>query len=445
MLEHRVLYVPIGRKTFDLQVGEEYRVKTIDWLKMNCSEVYAPSEIVTSIEDLELFLRDMKEVEVDAILYQSVTFADGEFIQTIINERSEHVVVWSVREPSVGGRLRLNSLTGGNSTCNVLKNHQHPFSFLFGNPDEPKLHQNLLKTLKVQSVIRDLNKLKIGVIGDHPPGFFFSDTKEEELESVFGVMTDQLDLKKAFKECVHLPESEWMPAVDIAEKYVHGINRNEETVQRFAQFFTYVQKYIDTNNIRALAIRCWPDFFNELGAAACTVLSQFTELKVPSSCESDIHGALSMYILQQLSEGEAPYLGDLVHVNETNNSVVFWHCGAGAYSLAHPKTGAKAGVHPNRKLGLTMEFGLKPGKVTIFRVGYTPQGYRMIIFDGEALDTKQPFNGTSVEVQLSKDVSDSLVKLMEEGVEPHFALVYDDVKEELELLAKRLQLPVVTI
>src|SRR5699024_1086277 len=100
-----------------------------------------------------------------------------------------------------------------------------------------------------------------------------------------------------------------------------------------------------------------PEFFNQLGAAACSTLSQFTEDGIVSACESDIHGSVSMYILQELSEGQPPYLGDLVHVNHESNSAVFWHCGAGAYSLARPQEGARAGVHPNRKLGFTMEFG----------------------------------------------------------------------------------------
>lgn len=145
-----------------------------------------------------------------------------------------------------------------------------------------------------------------------------------------------------------------------------------------------------------------------------------------------------MYVLQELSGGSAPYLGDLVHVNEERNSVVFWHCGAGAYSLAHPSTGAQAGVHPNRKLGFTMEFGLKPGGVTIFRVSHTPSGYRLLVMRGNALDVPQPFNGTSVEVQLPHDVSRTLTGLMNEGFEPHFALVYEDVVDALIELGRQL-------
>nr|WP_234946581.1 MULTISPECIES: hypothetical protein [Bacillaceae] len=438
MLTNNILYVPIGRKTFDLEAGEAYRLQSSEWLNATCAKVIEPNGILTSVEELEAFLQEAKHEKIDTILYQSVTFADGEFMVEILKHRKEPVIVWSVREPSVGGRLRLNSLTGGNSTSNVLRNHNHTFAFVFGNPDEQKLQDKLTKQLKVSRVLAQLNELTIGVVGEHPPGFFFSDTNEQELKEALGVNLYKMDLQTAFKECVELPKEEWLPAIERAEQQVIGLNRSDETVTKFAQFSTYVKKHIEAHDIQAIAVRCWPDFFNDLGAAACSTLSQFTEDGVVSSCESDIHGSVSMFVLQQLSGGKAPYLGDLVHVNEENNSVVFWHCGAGAYSLAREETGATAGVHPNRKLGFTMDFGLKAGGVTIFRVSHTPEGYRLLIMKGEALDSPQHFQGTSVEVALQKDVTETLYEVMNEGFEPHFALVYDDVVEELVELGRML-------
>ncbi|WP_257348185.1 sulfoquinovose isomerase [Pseudalkalibacillus decolorationis] len=438
---NKVLYIPIGRKTFDLEAAEEQRNKSSEFLRQIAEDLIEPGEIITSPEELELFLAKIDEKnEIVNTIYQSVTFADGEFVQSLIEKVKAPVIVWSVREPSVGGRLRLNSLTGGNSTSHVLRCANHPFSFVFGNADEAQVQQKIKKQLRVQQVIEELKQLKIGVVGEHPPGFFFSATDEDKLHQQMGVTVTHFDLNQAFEECVKLPREKWEGAIERAEQQVIGLNRNDDTVERFAQFSTYVKEKIEKENVSALAVRCWPDFFNELGAAACSTLSQFTEDGVVSSCESDIHGSISMFILQQLSGGSAPYLGDMVHMNEASNSVVFWHCGAGAYSLAHPSQGAKSGVHPNRKLGFTMEFGLKPGRVTLFRVGYTPEGYRLLVMRGNALDTPQRFNGTSVEVKLETDVNDTLYQIMEEGFEPHYALVYDDVAEELVELGRQLGL-----
>ncbi len=439
-----ILYLPIGRKQFDLEVAEMQRKKTSEYLNQISENVIEPKEIITSPLDLERFLNTVNPESVLITVYQSVTFADGEFIQKIINEVKAPVIVSSVREPSIGGRLRLNSLTGGNSTCHFLRSEQHPYSFIFGNVDEAHVRSKIRIQISVLNVIQRLRTLKIGVVGEYPPGFFFSDTDDILLKKEIGPQIVSFDLETAFEECVKLPKEKWIKMISRAEEQVIGINRNDKTVERFAQFTTYIDEKITEENITALAVRCWPDFFNQLGAAACSTLSQFTEDGIVSACESDIHGSISMFILRELSNGNAPYLGDMVHINEASNSAVFWHCGAGAYSLAHPSTGAQAGIHPNRKLGFAMDFGLKSGTVTLFRLGYTKvDGYRLLVMRGNALDTPQRFNGTSVEVELETNINETLDSLMIEGFEPHYALVYSDVVDELIELGRQLNIETV--
>ncbi|PSL46887.1 L-fucose isomerase-like protein [Salsuginibacillus halophilus] len=440
MKEPAVLYIPVGRKTFDMEAAEAYWEETKVLLQEECPRLVQPEGILTSPEELETFLKSVAE-EIGLIIYQSVTFADGEFIYTITQHSQAPVLVWSVREPSINGRLRLNSLTGGNSTSHVLQTARHPYSFVFGNPEEAHVRKTIRKTAGVQNVIAKLKQLNVGVIGEHQPGFYFSGTDEAYLQEELGVNVEHIDLQAAFDASKELTEPEYAPLIEEADQHVIGLKRDDHTVQRFAQFSSHVRSLVQDKDIHALAIRCWPEFFNELGAAACSTLSHFTEQGTVSACESDIHGSVSMFILQEISGGSAPYLGDMVHVNEASNSVVFWHCGAGAYSLAHPSQGAVPGVHPNRKLGFAMDFGLKPGKVTMFRLGYTPDGFRLLIMRGEALDTPKRFQGTSVEVALETDVTDTVQTLMEAGYEPHYGLVYEDVVDELIELGRQLDLP----
>jgi L-fucose isomerase-like protein len=437
-----IIYLPIARKTFDLDAANAVHSQTSAWLGTLGAQVLEPEGLLTSVEEMEAFLNLHRDKTVDAIVYQSVTFADGEFVARASELRSEPVIVWSVREPSVGGRLRLNSLTGGNSTSNVLMNLRRPFAFVFGNPDEERLQRLIMKEIRVCRAMMRLRGLTVGVVGDHPPGFFFSGADEKQLEQLLGARIIKLDLQEAFRESIKLEEPAWQAAVERAEKQVVGLNRSDESVRKFAQFYTYIENRIKGQGVEAMAFRCWPEFFNDFGAAACSTLSQFTEIGIVSACESDIHGSISMFLLRELSGGLAPYLGDLVHVDEERNAFVFWHCGAGAFSLANPATGAVAGVHPNRKMGFAMDFGLKAGGVTLFRLSSTPDGLRLIIMKGEALDVPQPFSGTSVTVQMPGDVLSLLDKIMLAGAEPHFAMVYDDVAEELAELGRMLGIPV---
>ncbi|NGP45709.1 hypothetical protein G4V62_12360 [Bacillaceae bacterium SIJ1] len=436
-----ILYVPIARKTFDMEAAEAQYEASLTWLNSLDTPVIAPGQIMTSPEDLTTFLEEVNPSTIHTVIYQSITFADGEFVVKLLEAVDAPFIVWSVREPSVGGRLRLNSLTGGNSTCHVLHDQKRPFSFLLGNPDEERLRAEVERLLRVNAMKYTLQHSTIGIVGDHPPGFFFSQAKEAHLQEAFGMRLKTFDIDEAFEKCVHLPEEEWRPAVKQAEQSVIGLNPNDHAVKRFAQFYTYMNKEVHRHQVAALAMRCWPDFFEQLQAAPCSTLSHFTEQGVVASCEADIHGSLSMFILREMSGGQAPYLGDLVHVVPERNAAVFWHCGAGAYSLATPETGATVGVHPNRKLGFALDFSLKPGAVTVFRVSYTQEGYRLLIMKGEALPNGATFQGTSVEVAFSKDIEELVTCLLTEGYEPHYAMVYGDVTGELLQLGKELGIP----
>ena len=104
-----VLYVPIGRKTFDLEAGELQRQKSSEMLHDLGVEVIEPEGILTSPNELDEFLKTVKSENVLTTIYQSVTFADGEFVEALIKEVQAPVIVWSIREPSINGRLRLNS------------------------------------------------------------------------------------------------------------------------------------------------------------------------------------------------------------------------------------------------------------------------------------------------------------------------------------------------
>jgi L-fucose isomerase-like protein len=164
---------------------------------------------------------------------------------------------------------------------------------------------------------------------------------------------------------------------------------------------------------------------------------------LPASCESDLNGAVSMFIGMQLSGGPV-FFGDPVSLDEKANTVTYWHCGTAACSLARTDTGAEAGVHPNRKIGPTMEFGCKPAsQVTVFRIGRNPDSsFRFFIASGEAVDVPKQFLGTSVVVKTANSAADLINDSVSDGWEPHFVVIYADVAAELEALANMLDMDV---
>ena len=68
-----------------------------------------------------------------------------------------------------------------------------------------------------------------------------------------------------------------------------------------------------------------------------------------------------MFIGSDLT-GRSCFFGDPVSMNEQESTITFWHCGMAACTLARTDTGARVGVHPNRKIGPVMD--LDAGRVT---------------------------------------------------------------------------------
>ncbi|MDK2986063.1 MAG: hypothetical protein PWQ96_1706 [Clostridia bacterium] len=438
------VYLPMGRTTFHMESATDYYNRSCKVIKELAPGAEMPQELLTDLDMLNNYLDEIKNKDIDIAVVQSTTFVDATFTIEIVRKLSCPVLVWCVREPVIdGSRLRLNSLTGGFAAGNTLSTFGRTFDFVFGNPEEEQVQKKLSAYFKAASVVKGLKNLTLGVVGNVPPGFFFGEELSMNLLNVIGTKLERLDLNSLIQEAKELKTGEYEEALAELKEKIFGIEEiEEEQVDKNARFRTVLKKHVEEKGIKAIASRCWPTVFQEYNAAICATLSLFTEEGIVSSCEADIGGAISMYIQKQIT-GEPPYFGDPVSLDEEKNSIIYWHCGAGACSLARTDTGARAGRHPNRKLGLSLEFGLKDGRVTVCRFGKGPNGYRLFIMAGEALDEPQKFLGTSVEVRPDGNAAEIVNSAINEGWEPHFSVVYGDITEELKAVAKLLNIEVV--
>ena len=152
---------------------------------------------------------------------------------------------------------------------------------------------------------------------------------------------------------------------------------------------------------------------------------------------------MSMYAGQKLS-GKPVFFGDPVSLDENENTITFWHCGTAACSLAREDTGALIGEHCNRHIGPTLEFGTKPSEhATVFRIGKKPDGnFRLLIISGKALDKPKQFLGTSTVIETESDAEFIITQSVKEGWEPHFAVAYEDIGDELEAFGHMINIEV---
>ena len=443
MKEFQVAYIPIGVPTYELVSAEKKFEESAEMLNDITEHVVYPDEMLLSLNKLKEFL---DHLDPDLIVLQNITFANAAYATEVLARFDCPFILWTLREPVIDGtRLRLNSLTGAYSAANTYKQfRKEPLDYVFGAPDEVAVQKKLTAAIQAARLKRKLKNLTMASIGHTPQGFGFGRALDAEMRTNFGVNLECIEARELIHKAKSFSDEDVKEYLEDAMNRTKGLeNTPEQNRLDFTRLYRAYKEFVDEHHVGALASRCWPDFFTEFGTPVCMVLSILNDLNVPSACEVDAYGALSMYMGRELT-GRSTFFGDPVSMDEKEGTVTFWHCGMAACSLARTDTGAEVGEHCNRHIGPTMEFGCKAEKeVTIFRVGKDCEGkFRFLIAPGEALDKPKQFYGTSIVVKTDLDAKKFVERTVTEGWEPHFVVIYGNVADELEILGHQLNIPV---
>ena len=437
------IYVPFGVPTFHLESAQKEFDKSVNLLRSIDSEVKVPDEMLLSLDKLNAFLEGKNP---DLIIAQNITFANGAYMAEVLRKFDCPVLLWTLREPVIDGtRLRLNSLTGAYSAANELSEFGRAFEYIFGSPEEDRVKNKVASTVAAAKVKKALRSLNIAQVGHTPQGFGFGRALDMEMMTAFGANLVSVEARELIDKAKSFTDEDVKEYLADANSRIRGLDKiNENNVLDFARLYKSYDEFVKGNNIGALSSRCWPDFFTAFGTPVCSVLGILNDLGVSAACEADTYGALSMYMGQFLT-GRPTFFGDPVSMDKNENTITFWHCGTAACSLAREDTGARAGVHCNRKIGPTLEFGCKAEpRVTIFRVGKKANGeFRLFLSTGEALDKPQQFLGTSIVVKTDTSAKAAVENSVKDGWEPHFVVAMGDVKAEILALANMLGIEVV--
>ena len=437
------IYVPVGAPTFHLETAGDQFEKSKALLSRLDGGFVLPEEMLLTMDKLCAFL-DGKTP--DAIVFQNNTFANAAFVTEVRRRFDCPMLIWTLREPVIdGGRLRLNSLTGAYSAANAMVNMgDDRFSYIFGAPDETRTEAAVSAFLAAARVKKEMRSLRIAAVGHTPQGFGFGRAMDADMARVFGAELVSIEVRELIDRAKAATAAESAEYLKKTEQATRGFDKTPEKNRiDHARLYKAYTDYIRENHVGALASRCWPDLFTDFGTPVCAVLSLLGDDGVPAACESDIYGALSMWIGMKLS-GSPAFFGDPVSLNEDENTLTFWHCGAAACSLARKDTGAVIGVHPNRKIGPAMDFGCEACEdVTVFRVGRNADGsFRFFVLEGEALDRPKQFTGTSIVVRTDNPCLDIVNASVKAGFEPHFTVLKGRHAAALEALAKMLGIKV---
>ena len=437
MKDFSLVYIPVGVPTFHLESAQDQFERSIKLLRSVDANAVCPDKMLLNLDDLRAY---MQGLEPDLIVFQNLTFANAAYMSEVLRRFDCPMLLWTLREPVIdGGRLRLNSLTGAYSAANTLRAFDdRPFAYAFGAPEEESVIRAITASAEAARVKKAMRSLKLSAVGHTPQGFGFGRALDSELMSTFGVELEAIEARELIDLAKGYTDADCAEYLRKTENATCGLDKTPERNRLdHARLYKAYTDYVKGHNIGALASRCWPDFFTAFGTPVCSVLSLLNDDGVAAACEADIYGALSMWIGMQLSH-EPVFFGDPVSLDEEENTITYWHCGAAACSLARKDTGATIGVHPNRKIGPAMDFGCEAfPEATVFRIGREPDGsFRFFIAEGSVLDKPKQFIGTSIVVKTESDSRSVIEQSVLDGFEPHFVVIKGHHADTLEALAQ---------
>ncbi len=468
----RILVVPIGRPTFDLELGAHQVAAATDVLVGLGAEPVGNQSILTDIGELDMLLDDALASNAgapDVAVVLQATFSDSSLVGRVATRLGVPIVVWSFPEARTGDRLRLNSLCGANLAAYLLRRRFHRVEFVHADPSVESAADTVARAIERvadvapaavshdvpprtevgveegRSIAARLSSRRIGVVGEPPIGFEPCAGNIDEMRDITGIEVDRVPLPTLFAEADATPASvrtatieRVRSAMDLdADTASAGL---DESVALHAGLRTLADRY----GWSALATRCWPECMTEYGGAVCTPMAMLTEDGVPGVCEADLYGAATALLLREIG-GSDPFVADLVDSDEGDDTSVVWHCGVASVTLADPDVRPVAITHPNRHRALANQFALRPGRVTIARLSQAGGDLSMVIGGGEILQRPRPFQGTCAVLRWDQPVASVLATVFGRGLEHHVGIVYGEHRAALDSLAAAWDIPVIRL
>ncbi len=228
---------------------------------------------------------------------------------------------------------------------------------LHGQPSE--IAQRLATFTRVITAKKELQGLRLGVIGQPSDWLIASNVDYERVKRNFGIEVMDIDLKVLYQLIDHYQGIELPDAyakIPVLKHY------DQAKVSEAAAVYLALKEICKQYDLQAFTLRCFDVVMSGLGTG-CLALSLLNAEGIIAGCEGDIPAALSMIILNKLS-GQPIFMANPSRLDRLTHEVVFAHCTVPwnmCETLAldtHFETGQGIGVKGNLALA----------RATVFRI-----------------------------------------------------------------------------
>ncbi len=405
--------------------------------KLGSVESYAHSKACA-----ELFKANREKI--DGILVVLPNFGDEKGVADTLKLSGLHVPILIQAYPdhlqALNVERRRDSFCGKISVCNNLRQYGFDFSLTSlhtSHPNSDSFKTDLTKFIGVCRVVKGLKSVRLGAIGARP-GSFQTVRYSEKILQGSGITVTTVDLSEIIGEASRISDdsARVKAKLETITSYARHDAVPSQALIRMAKLGLVIDDWMQANDLQATALQCWTSIQKNFGVNACTLMSMMSNQLLPSACEVDITGVVSMYALQLASGSPAALVDWNNNYGDDPDRCVFFHCGNWAKSFT-PDVEIKTAPILGTTLGEENTYGAMSGRaiagpVTYARVTTDDMSGLIRAYTGEGELTNDPLDTFGHRAVIhTPGLQNLLAYLCNNGYEHHVAMTMGQVSSIL--------------
>ena len=298
---------------------------------------------VETYDDAEKCSKLFKKNEevIDGFLVVLPNFGDEKGIADTLKLSNMNLPVLVMAYPDELNKLdqknRRDAFCGKISVCNNLYQYGIKYSLTKNHtihPSDPLFEKDLIDFIAVFRVVKGIKKLRIGAIGARPTAFNTVRYSEKILERN-GISVITADLSEILGIANKLTERDKIVknSIEKIKAYSNIGHTPDDKLIQIAKLDAVLDQFVLDNKLDATAIQCWTSVQQNYGCNVCTSMSIMSENMLPSACEVDVTGTVTMYAMQLASSSPSALVDWNNNYADNDDKCVLFHCGNWAKSF----------------------------------------------------------------------------------------------------------------
>ncbi len=341
--------------------------------------------------------------------------------------------------------MRNSALIGTTQLAGTFQKMGWRYESVVGSIKEERPYREIVRLARTIDVARRLRQLNIGIIGHVFRGMYDLENDKTKIKGTLGPNVIYVDIGHLLDQWKNVTEADARQVAEsLASRFsMRGIT--DDDLFRSCKLGVAMERLMERLRLDALCFLGQHHIEKETGAPARLGASMMLEKgDYLVASEGDLAGLIMMHVMQWLT-GSSPLQAEWGQYDAAHNALFIVGHGVASPALASGDDAVTLTPAPEEwgfeEAGVNLEFIVEPGPVTMAHLLDTAQGWQMLISGGESLEYPcLPCGEIHALVQIAKPVKEYLTEVHRRGTTHHLILVHGDIREDLAILCRFLDI-----